>query len=62
MYDDIQPDAKGCRFWLMIANNKKANQDGTADIVGFAIHDNKGTRIAYGTGPVKSGDFEIDPK
>ena len=60
--DDIQPDAKGCRFWVMIANNKKAAQDGTPDIVGFAIHDNNGNRIAYGTGPLKSGDFEVEPE
>lgn len=60
--DDIQPDAKGCRYWLMIANNKKANQPGTADVVGFAVHDNNGNRIAYGTGPVLTGDFEVMPK
>jgi hypothetical protein len=54
---------KGCRYWLMIANNKKADDPhGTPDIVGFAIHDCTGTRIAYGTGPVKSGDFDIVPK
>jgi hypothetical protein len=47
----------------MIANNKKAGDaEGTPDIVGFAIHDRTGTRIAYGTGPLKSGDFEIAPK
>ena len=56
---DISPSAKGCRFWLMIANNKMANQQGTPDIVGFAIHDRNGDRIAYGTGPVKSGDFDV---
>jgi hypothetical protein len=54
---------KGCRYWLMIANNKKANDpQGTPDIVGFAIHDHNGNRVAYGTGPVKSGDFDIAPK
>jgi hypothetical protein len=54
---------QGCRYWLMIANNKKAGDaEGTPDIVGFAIHDRTGTRIAYGTGPLKSGDFEIAPK
>lgn len=54
---------KGCRYWLMIASNKKAAEpEGTPDIVGFAIHDRTGARIAYGTGPVKSGDFDILPK
>lgn len=54
---------RGCRYWLMIANNKRAgDQAGTPDIVGFAIHDNTGARIAYGAGPVKSGDFDIAPK
>jgi hypothetical protein len=53
---------KGLRFWLMIANNKLANANGTPDVVGFVIHDNLGSRIAYGTGPLKSGDITIDPK
>jgi hypothetical protein len=60
--DDINPDAKGCRYWLMISNNKLANQAGTPDIVGFAVHDRNGNRIAYGTGPVRTGDFEVAPK
>jgi hypothetical protein len=53
---------KGLRFWLMIANNKQANAGGTADVVGFVIHDNLGNRIAYGTGPLKSGDITVAPK
>jgi len=60
--DTVQPDAKGCRFWVMIANNKSANQQGTPDIAGFAIHDRTGNRIAYGCGPVRAGDFEVMPK
>jgi hypothetical protein len=61
--DDIQPDAKGCRYWVAIANNRGANQpQGTPDVVGFAIHDRNGNRIAYGMGPVRSGDFEVMPK
>jgi hypothetical protein len=59
---DIQPGAKGCRYWLMIVNNKRSDAQGTADIVGFAIHDNQGNRISYGTGPLKSGDFNVAPK
>lgn len=57
----VQP--KGCRYWLMIANNKNsATEQGTPDIVGFAIHDRNGNRIAYGTGPLKSGDFKVAAK
>ena len=57
----VQP--KGCRFWLMIANNKSGTTaQGTPDIVGFAIHDRSGNRIAYGTGPLKSGDFIVAAK
>jgi len=58
--DDAQPDAKGCRYWLMIANNKRPNDhEGTADVVSFTIHDRNGNRVSYGTGPVVSGDFEV---
>jgi len=60
--DDVQPDAKGCRYWVVIANNKSATAQATADVVGFAIHDRNGNRIAYGMGPVRTGDFEVMPK
>ena len=60
--DNSQPDALGCRYWVMIASNRLANQNGTPDIVGFAIHDRNGSRIGYGTGPVKTGDIDIVPK
>lgn len=60
--DDISPDAKGCRYWLEIANNKSATAQGTPDIVGFAVHDRLGNRIAYGCGPVRTGDFDVMPK
>lgn len=61
--DDIQPTVKGCRYWLMIANNKKnPAQTGIPDVVSFAVHDNKGNLIAYGTGPIRSGDFDVMAK
>lgn len=52
---------KGCRYWLMVANNKltAAPTNGTPDIVGFAIQDQNGNRVAYGTGPVRSGNIEV---
>lgn len=54
---------RGLRYWLMIANNKKPNDErGTPDVVGFAIHDRTGARVTYGTGPLKSGDFTVTPK
>ena len=56
-------DAKGLRYWLMVADNKRdEDREGTPDIVGFAIHNRNGARIAYGTGPLKKGDISIAPK
>ncbi|MBD0362079.1 MAG: hypothetical protein ICV55_04750 [Coleofasciculus sp. C3-bin4] len=49
----------GCRFWMMIADNKQANQKGTPDIVGFLVFDGTGSRVAYGTGPVEQGDITV---
>ena len=48
----------GCRFWLLTANNKKPNEQGTPDIVGFVVYDRNGSRVAYGTGPL-DGDIEV---
>jgi hypothetical protein len=50
----------GCRFWLLIANNKTPSQQGTPDVVGFVIYDRNGDRVAYGTGPLR-GDMEVTP-
>lgn len=53
-------ELKGLRYWLMIADNKREeDREGTPDIVGFAIHNRMGARIAYGTGPVRKGDFIV---
>jgi hypothetical protein len=49
----------GCRYWVMVADNSK-NNDGTADVVGFCVHDRNGNRIAYGTGPLK-GNIVVAP-
>ena len=55
--------AKGLRYWLMIADNgRNSAHEGTPDVVGFAIHDRNGARVAYGTGPLKAGDFTVAPK
>ena len=54
---------KGLRYWLMLVDNKGPDGPaGTPDVAGFAIHDRNGVRIAYGTGPLKSGDFKVMPK
>lgn len=53
----------GLRYWLMVADNRRASDPaGTPDMVAFAIHDRNGNRIAYGTGPLKSGDITVQPK
>lgn len=51
---------QGCRYWLMVADNSKA-QDGTPDVIGFLIMDGNGKRVAYGTGPVIRGDVVVAP-
>ena len=54
------PPPKGLRFWLMLVDNKGPDANaGTPDVAGFAIHDRKGVRVAYGCGPLKTGDFKI---
>jgi hypothetical protein len=50
---------KGCKYWVLIANNKPRDGQGTADIVGFAVMDRNGNRVAYGTGPVQAGDLDV---
>ena len=52
---------KGCRYCVIIASNKLASATGTPDVVGFVINDRSGNRVAYGTGPVQSGDVEVAP-
>ena len=49
----------GCRFWLMLADNK--NQSGTPDVVSFLVFNSAGQRVAYGTGPVVEGDIQVAP-
>ena len=50
----------GCRFWVLIADNKTADsKEGTPDIVSFLVFDGTGHRVAYGTGPVVKGDIKV---
>ncbi len=52
---------RGCRYWLMIANNKRAAVQGTPDVVSFLVFDGTGKRVAYGTGPLADGDLDVAP-
>jgi len=55
-------EISGCRFWMTIADNKRADQrEGTPDVVGFLVFDGTGKRVAYGTGPVAEGDIQVAP-
>jgi hypothetical protein len=50
---------RGCRYWLMIADNKASGATGTFDVVSFLVFDGTGKRIAYGTGPVLDADLDV---
>ena len=50
---------RGCRFWMMLADNKTEDEGGTPDVIGFLVFDGNGKRVAYGTGPVVQEDIEV---
>ena len=53
---------RGCRFWMMIADNRSIKQTkGTPDVISFLVFDRGGNRVAYGTGPVVKGDITVAP-
>lgn len=58
--DENLPNYKGCKMWLMIANNKNTEFRGTFDIISFVVQDNKGQLINYGTGQLVEGDIKIN--
>src|SRR5262245_9043144 len=50
----------GCRYWLLIADNKRAeDRGGTPDVISFLVFDKAGKRMAYGSGPVLDGDIDV---
>lgn len=57
----------GCHYWIMFADNAKpstttpAPVQQTPDIISFLVIDKTGKRIAYGTGPVTSGNVDVSP-
>jgi hypothetical protein len=50
----------GCRFWLLIADNRQGDAKGP-DVVSFLVFNGVGQRVAYGTGPIVQGDIQIAP-
>jgi hypothetical protein len=54
-------NVNGCRFWMLIADNKREDARGTPDIISFLVFDGTGKRVAYGTGPVIKGDITVQP-
>ena len=57
---DLDKKAVGCRYWLMLVDNRAA-AGGTPDVIGFLIYDRNGKRVAYGTGPVVTGSVTVAP-
>ena len=53
----------GCRYWIMLADNGVSSPlaPSTPDIVSFLVFDKSGTRVAYGTGPLVTGDISVSP-
>ena len=58
MKTDLSKQPEGLRFWFMIADNGNGQ---SPKVAGFAIHDRKGNRIAYGTGALLAGNVMVDP-
>ena len=49
-------------YWIMFADNHSPNMPtGTPDVIGFLVFDKTGKRIAYGTGPVQTGNITVSP-
>jgi hypothetical protein len=57
-------NVSGCHYWIMFADNVKhssapAPGQNTPDIISFLVIDKTGKRVAYGTGPVTTGDVDV---
>jgi hypothetical protein len=53
---------QGYHYWMMIANNNGASTaPETPEVISFLIFNNKGVRVAYGTGPVVTGHIDVKP-
>jgi hypothetical protein len=59
---DVTPKAiSGCKFWLMVVDNKQPKAQGVPDVIGFMVVDGSGRRVAYGAGPLREGDLQVNP-
>ncbi|MEO6022051.1 MAG: hypothetical protein ABIP64_02835 [Burkholderiales bacterium] len=53
-------NVRGCHYWLMVVDNVRGQPVGkTFDVVSFLVFDEKGKRVAYGTGNVVDGDVTV---
>lgn len=48
-----------CHFWLLLSNNKWSAIDSPADVASVLVVNSMGSYLAYGTGPIKSGDISV---
>ncbi len=49
----------GLRYWVKVAYDHYKKD--APECVGFVVHDKKGNRVAYGTGPLVSGSIQMNP-
>ena len=53
-------NVRGCHYWLMTVDNVPGHPvNKTFDVVSFLVLNEKGQRVAYGTGNVVDGDLKI---
>lgn len=48
-----------CHFWLMLADNHSSAIDTPADVLSVLVVSNMGSTLAYGTGPIRSGELTV---
>jgi hypothetical protein len=54
------PPISGCRFWLLIADNKQVPQhQKTPDVVSVLVFDAGGRTVFYATGPAVQGHIKV---
>lgn len=59
--DENATAPRGCRFWILVSNNRRLNDQGTPDVISFIVYDRSGKRVAYGSGPATEGDITVAP-
>ncbi|HEV7768110.1 MAG TPA: hypothetical protein VGQ76_24120 [Thermoanaerobaculia bacterium] len=48
-----------CHFWLMLVDNHTSPIDTPLDVLSVLVVDRMGNRLAYGTGPIRSGEITV---